>query len=76
MNQRLVIKKETVKSTVITLWKNVAKDPRNTNYSITISNPQFTFISVSSIHKKDLTYMTLKYHSIAGLIKFLAEEES
>lgn len=71
MNNRVAIKEEIIKGTIVTLWKNTAKDQKSLTYNVTISKPDMAFISVSSIYKKDLSYVTEKYNRIIDLINFL-----
>ena len=76
MVEKIKLKETNVKDTDIILWKNIAKNPDNNSYSITISKKNLVFISVSAVNRKNLTFMVAKYDSIIEWVNFLMLPEN
>lgn len=76
MVDKIKIKDTTIKGTEIVLWKNFTKTPSKVNYSITLSKKGMLFLSVSSINKKDLSFMVAKYDSLIEWVNFMMTNEA
>ena len=75
MKDKIKIRETIIKGTEIVLWKNFTKDPLKNNYNITVSKKDMMFISVSSINKRDLSYIISKYESILAWINFMLDSD-
>lgn len=76
MEDKIKIKDTTIKGTEIVLWKNFTKNPSRVNYNITISKKGMLFLAISSINKKNLSFMVAKYDSVVEWINFMMTNEA